>query len=127
MDHHAVLNGAKTGNGLTKCLLSAASNAGHAKDLAAANIEVHMVNGGRTLIVSDGEVPNFQKGPGLFHNRTLNVQINFPAYHKFGKLLLAGAGGVHCADVLPLAEDGYPVGKFQNLIELVGDDNDGVA
>ena len=40
---------------------------------------------------------------------------------------IIGLGGVYGGDVLPLAEDGDPVGDLQHLVELVGDDDDGVA
>ena len=44
-----------------------------------------------------------------------------------GELLLVGGGSLHRADVLPFPEDGHPVRDLQHLVELVGDDDDGMA
>ena len=127
MDHLAALDGPQAGDGLTQLLLAAARDAGHAQDLAAPDIEVHPVDGHGPLVDADGQVPDLQQGAGLFHHGALDVQVHLVAHHELGELLLIGLGGVYGGDVLPLAEDGDPVGDLQHLVELVGDDDDGVA
>ena len=127
MDHLAALDGPQAGDGLAQLLLAAAGDAGHPQDFAPPEVEAHMVDGGGALVAFDGQVPDFQEGPGLLHHRPLDVQLHLPAHHVLGELLLAGGGGVHGTDVLPLPEDGHPVADLQHLVELVGDDDDGVA
>ena len=105
----------------------ASSSSFHAQDLAAPDIEVHPVDGHGTLVAADGQVPDLQQGAGLFHHGALDVQVHLVAHHELGELLLIGLGGVYGGDVLSLAEDGDPVGDLQHLVELVGDDDDGVA
>ena len=47
------------------------------------------------------------------------------AHHHVRKGLGARLAGFHGSDVLSLAEDGHLVGKGHDLVELVGDDDDG--
>ena len=49
------------------------------------------------------------------------------AHHHVGQGLLVGVLGQHVAYVFALAEHGHPVGHVQHLVELVGDDDQGLA
>ena len=49
------------------------------------------------------------------------------AHHHVGQGLLVGVLGQHVAYVFALAEHGHPVGHVQHLVELVGDDDEGLA
>ena len=126
VDHQAGLDRPQTGDGLAQLLLAAARDASHAQDLAAADIEVHVVDGHGTLVAADGQVPYLQQGAGLLHQGAVDVQVDLPAHHPLGQLLLAGLGGVHGGDILALAQDGHPVRQLHHLVQLVGDDDDGV-
>ena len=47
--------------------------------------------------------------------------------HPLGQSLLIGFGGVDGGDVFTLAQNGNTVRNIHNLVELMGDNNDGVA
>ena len=49
------------------------------------------------------------------------------AHHHIRQGLLVGVLGGHVADILALAEHRHPVGDVQHLMELVGDDDEGLA
>ena len=49
------------------------------------------------------------------------------AHHHIGQGLLVGILGLHVADILALAEHGHAVGHVQHLVQLVGDDDEGLA
>ena len=49
------------------------------------------------------------------------------AHHHIRQGLRISLGGLDGADVLALAEDGHLVGQSHDLVELVGDDDDGLA
>ena len=85
-----------------------------------------MVDGRGPFVAADGQIPDLQQGAGLLHGRALDVQVDLPAHHPLGQLLLVGLGGVDGGDIFPLAENGHPVGQLHHLVELVGDDDDGV-
>ena len=61
-------------------------------------------------------------GPGA-----VDVQAHRPAHHHVGKSLGVGLGCIDGADVLALAQDGHLVGDVHHLVELVSDDDDGLA
>ena len=127
MDHLALLNGAKACDGFTKLLLAAAGNTGNTQDLTAADVEIHIADGNRTLVVADGNIPQLQKRTGLVHDRPVNVQIHLMAHHPFRQCLLVGVGCIDGGDILTLAQNRHPVRNVHNLIELMGNDDDGVA
>ena len=49
------------------------------------------------------------------------------AHHHVRQGLLIGVLGLHAADVRALAQHRHPVGHVQHLVELVGDDDQGLA
>ena len=61
-------------------------------------------------------------GGGLVHG-----ELHVPAHHHAAELLLGGAGDVHGADVLALAQHAASVADLHDLVELVGDEEDGLA
>ena len=56
-----------------------------------------------------------------------DLKLHGAADHHVGKLLLRGLARVDRADVLTLAQDAHAVGNLHDLIELVGDEEDGFA
>ena len=59
--------------------------------------------------------------------RPVDIQAHGPAHHHIGELLGIGLAGGHIADVQALAQHRHPVGNLHDLVELVGDDDDGLA
>ena len=72
-------------------------------------------------------MPDLQAEVPLLHYRPLDVQGDRPAHHHVGELLGIGVLGGHIADVLPLAQHCHPVGDGHDLVELVGDNDHGLA
>ena len=56
-----------------------------------------------------------------------DLELHGAADHHVGKLLLGGLARVDRADVLTLAQDAHAVGDLHDLVELVGDEEDGFA
>ena len=65
---------------------------------------------------------SWRKGKGLFLDRK-----DPEALHHVRQGLLVGVLGEHIADVLALAQHRHPVGDLQHLVELVGDDDQGLT
>ena len=56
-----------------------------------------------------------------------DLELHGAADHHVGKLLLGGILRVDRADVLALAQNAHTVGDLHDLVELVGDEEDGFA
>ena len=78
-------------------------------------------------MIPAGQALDLQAEIPVLGLRPVDVQAHRPAHHHLGELLGVGVGCVDGADVLALAEDGHPVGEGHDLVELVGDDDDGLA
>ena len=63
----------------------------------------------------------------VFGFAAVDVQGNLFTHHHFGQLGFVGLTGVDGADIFTFAQDRHAVRKGKNLVELVGDDNDGLA
>ena len=57
----------------------------------------------------------------------MNVQVHLGAHHHFGKLVLVGFRSIYGADITAFAQNGNAVGKGEYLVQLVGNDDDGLA
>ena len=62
-------------------------------------------------------------GAGLL----LHMEIDIAAHHHGGQLLHGGVLRLHGAHILALAQHGAAVGHGHDLVELVGDEQDGLA
>ena len=116
---------AEAGNGLQQLLLAGPGDAGHAQDFAAQGGEGHVVQLFHALAVQDGEALDLQPFHGCFVPGAVDVQGDRVAHHHVRKGLGARLAGFHGSDVLALPEDGDLVGEGHDLVELVGDDDDG--
>ena len=97
------------------------------RNFAAEGLEGHVVQGLDPLVIPAGQALDLQAEIPVLGLRPVDVQAHRPAHHHLGEFLGIGVGGVDGADVLALAEDGHPVGEGHDLVELVGDDDDGLA
>ena len=128
VDHAAArLHGLQAGDGFQQLLLAGAGDAGHAQDLTAAQGEAGVLEHGDAFFVFDRQMFHPQAVLGIYRSRPVDVQLHGPAHHHVGELLGIGVLGRHIADILALAQDGHPVGHVHHLVELVGDDDDGLA
>ena len=60
---------------------------------------------------------------GLF----IDLKLDIAADHHAGGLLLGGVLDIHGSHILALAQDGAAVGDRHDLVELVGNKEDGLA
>ena len=118
----------KTCQAVDKLGLAVAVDTGDADDLACAHIEGNVVHGVALLHVGvDAEVVDLQdlaRGLGLVLG---DLKLHGAADHHVGKLLLGGLACVDGADVLTLAQNAHAVGDLHDLVELMGDEENGLA
>ncbi len=117
----------EAGDGLQQLLLAGPGDAGHAQNLAAHGGEGNAVQFFDSLAVQNGEVPDLQPLHGLFVPGAVDVQGDGVAHHHIRESLGICLAGPHGADVLALAKDRHLVGKGHDLMELVGNDDNGFS
>jgi len=79
------------------------------------------------LVVVHGHVLHVQHhGTGLCR-LLFHLQLHITAHHHAGKFFLGGVLDVHGAHVLALAQHGTAVGHGHDLVQLVGNEQDGLA
>ena len=64
---------------------------------------------------------------GVDRLRTLDIQLNFFANHHFGQRRFACTSSFNCADVFALTQNSHAIRDFQNLVQFVGNDDDGFS
>ena len=111
-------------DGLQQLALTRARDARDAQDLAAAGGEAHVVQELDPLVAGAGYMGNGQSVARILGLRPCDVQAYLLADHHFGQHILVGLGGIDGTDVLAAAENGHAVGECQDLVELMGDDDD---
>ena len=114
-------------NGLQQLPLAGTGDAGDAQDLTAQSGEGDVVQPLYALAVVAGDALQGQAGDGSVVLGAVDVQGHAVAHHHIRQGLRIRLGGLDGADVLALAEDGHLVGQGHDLVELVGDDDDGLA
>ena len=114
-------------DGLQQLALTAAGHARHAEDLAAVEGKAGVVQRDHALGIDAGDVLDVQPSCQVHRLRAVDVQLHALAHHHLGQTADGGVFRLHGSDVLALAQHRHPVGQLQHLVELVGDDDDGVA
>ena len=120
-------NGVQARDGLQQLTLTGAGHTGHAQYLACLDIEAHIVQTLDAQFVEHGQPLQLQAGGHVLRLGTVDVQADTAAHHHVRQGLLVGVLGQHIAYVLALAQHGHTVGHVQHLVELVGDDDKGLA
>ena len=119
----------QAGQAVDQLRLAVAVDAGDADDLAGPGLKADVVDGvaacgyGRARVRSSTCSTASPGWAGVLHH----LQLHRAAHHHVGQGLLVGVLGVHGADVLALAQHRDPVGHRHDLVELVGDEEDGLA
>lgn len=108
--------------------LAVAIDPGQADDLTSAHIKAHALDG-VVLVHSGGHHQVFHTENGIPRLCLAldDLQLNGAAHHHIAQVLLIRITGVHRADALALAQDGDAVGHGHDLVELVGDKENGFA
>ena len=117
----------KTGDGLQQFLLAGTGHARNAQNLAAVGLETDVLEDLHPFVVEAVEALDLQTQVLVFGLGTVDLQLDRPAHHHLGELLGIGLGSLHRADVFALAQHCHPVGNGHDLVELVGDDDNGLA
>ena len=120
--------GLQTRQAVDELRLAVAVDAGETDDLAAADLEAHVLDGVVLMhLTGHGHVLHVQHhvagGGCLF----LHVEVDVPAHHHGGKLLHGGVLRLYGAHVPALAEHGAAVRHGHDLVELVGDEQNRLA
>ena len=111
-----------------KLRLTIAVDTGDADDLARADGEGNVVHGVALLHVGvDAEVVDLQNLARRLGLVLRDLELHGAADHHVGKLLLGGLACVDGADVLALAQNAHAVGDLHDLVELMGDEENGLA
>ena len=106
--------------------LAIALHAGDAQNLAFSDREGDLVQHLPVPVVGEFEIPYLQhRRPGL-GLLLLDGQDHVPAHHQPADLLLGGVGGVVHAHGPAAPQDGHAVRDLLDLLQLVGDEDDGV-
>ena len=118
----------QSGQAVDQLRLAVAVDTGDADDLTGADVKADMVHGVALMGVGcHAQIlypQDLLAGPGrVFHH----LQLHGAAHHHVGKLLLVGIAGVDSADIAALAQHGDPVGDLHDLVELVGDEQNGLS
>ena len=118
----------QTGQAVDKLGLAVALNARQADDLTGVHLEGDILDGILlALIIVHGHVLHVQHhGTGLCR-LLFHLQLHITAHHHAGKFFLGGVLDVHGAHVLALAQHGAAVGHGHDLVQLVGNEQDGLA
>ena len=119
--------GVEAGDGLQQLPLAGAGNAGDAQDLAGVSGEAHVAEALDPQAVVDGQALHRQPQLHVHRLGAVDVQGDAVAHHHVCQGLLVGVPGHDVADVLSLAQHRHPVGDLQHLVELVGDDDEGLS
>ena len=75
----------------------------------------------------DRQILHLQPQVAVLHQGTVDVQRYRMAHHHVRQLLGRSVAGGHVPDIAALAEHRHPVGHVHDLVELVGDDDQGLA
>ena len=118
----------QTGQAVDQLCLAVAVDAGDAHNLPGPDLEGHVVDGVFLAVLGvNGHALNVQNhvaglGLVLFH-----LQLHRTAHHHIGQLLLVGVLDVHGTHQTAFAQNGTPVRHRHDLVELVGDEQNGLA
>ena len=118
--HHAV-------DGVGKLGLAVAGDAGHGEDLAAADLEGHVLHHVELGAVLDGEVLHLQDDVLEAALGLVGLEVHLAADHEVRHLLRGGGLHVQHVDELAAAQNGAAVGDAADLLDLMGDEDDGLA
>ena len=118
----------EAGQAVDELRLAVSVDAGDTDDLALAHVERDLLEG--VVVVelrSNREALDLQDGLAGLGRLLVDGKFHIAADHHAGKLFLRRVLDVHGADVLALAQDSAAVRHGHDLVELVGDEEDGLA
>src|SRR5471032_2160621 len=112
---------------LHQLALAVAGHDGNRDDLAGAQREADIGQQLDLLLVLQLQVLDVQHRRARIVGRARQVVFNWPADHHIGQFFFGGAGRRHGADHAAAAHHGDGVGDVEDLLQLVRDQDDGLA
>ena len=127
--HGAALGPLQSCEAIDQLCLAVSVNTGHAHDLPGTDVKADTVHGVAPVAGAGGHrQPLHMEHRLLGLSRGLDhLQLHRAPHHHVGKGLLIRVLGLHRTDIFSLAQDGDPVRHGHDLIELVGDEENGLA
>lgn len=107
--------------------LAVALHARDAQDLPGADLQAHAVERVPLLLDDRGAAQGHDDLVLAGHLVLLRLEGDDAPHHELCELALVHVLGGDGGDDLAFAQDGHRVGQGQGLLELVGDDEDGLA
>ena len=105
--------------------LAVAGDAGQAEDLARVQLQLQPVQGQVAPVAPDAEVPGREDRPAAQAQAFVAGQVDLAAGHERGQVRRGMVRGLPVEDHGAVPEDGHPVGKGLDLVQLVADEDDG--
>ena len=113
----------KSGNGFQKLFLSISGNSGNSQDLTAINVKAYIIQYLNVLPVIDGQMGNRKSFHRIYRCGTGNIQFHLLAYHHLCERIFSGLAGIYGTYVLSFSQNGNAVGNLQNLVKLMGNND----
>ncbi len=117
----------RPGDGLDELALSVARHAGDPDDLAAVDGERHVAHGQVAAIARDGEPLDLEHQLAPGQRALAEVEDHVAAHHHAGELAAPRLSRIGAAYDAALAQHDDAGADAQDLLELVADEDDGVA
>ena len=120
-------DGVEARNGLEQFALAAACDARDAEHLARVDGEADIVQTLDAKLVVSRQAFDDEALFNVLRLGAADVQAHRVADHHVGQRLLVGVLGGDVTDVFALAQHGHAVGHVEHLVQLMRDDNEGLA
>ena len=120
-------DGIEACDGFEQFALAAACDARDAEHLACVDGEGDIIKTLDAKLVVNRQPIDDKALRDVFRLGTVDVQADRVADHHIGQRLLVGVLGGNIADVLALAQHRHAVRYVEHLMELMGDDDEGLA
>ena len=118
----------QSGQRIDQLALSVAVNARDTDDFAPADIKGNVIDQRLVMLLAlDRQILNRQDAFARLNRRLFHDELNFAPNHHLAQFFLAGRRHIHRADVLALAQNGAAVGNGLDFVELMRDEENGLA
>ena len=126
-DDLAAFNMAQASDGFDQFVLAVAVDPGQTKDFPAADSEGETLDCFGPPVFVDVQVLDFQDIFAQIEGSLVQLKVNMVANHHFGQLFVVCIGNADGLDRLTSPDDSDPVGTFLDFLQLVSDQDDGLA
>ena len=118
----------QTGQTVDKLTLTISVNTGDTDDLSGPHVKADAVHGILLAALGgNGQILYTEHDLTGFGGLLAHFQLNGTAHHHVGQGLLVRILSLHSTDILTLTQNGHAVGYRHDLIQLMGDEQNGFA